>query len=79
MNEELQNLEWGIPIDRFDKDWKNWNMELEMNVLNRICQTYVHFNGLHMPVTQEFKKKNRYLEVLPYSHTLVGVPNSEGD
>ena len=54
-------------------------MELEMNVLNRICQTYVHFNGLHMPVTQEFKKKNRYLEVLPYSHTLVGVPNSEGE
>lgn len=77
-NDDIASLEKGILIEDFEKEKDERILDMEFRILNRICHTMVHFQGLHREHNQEFKAQNRYNDVLPYKHNLVELKDSEG-
>lgn len=77
-NDDIASLERGILVDEFDKEKDERAMDMEFRILNRICHTMVHFQGLHREHNQDFKAQNRYNDVLPYKHNLVEVKDESG-
>ena len=54
LNEDLRELEKGIPSDEFKTLWPQRVPDTEYKILNRICSTMVHFNSLHRPLEPNF-------------------------
>mmetsp|Transcript_24992 Transcript_24992/g.27676 ORF Transcript_24992/g.27676 Transcript_24992/m.27676 type:complete len:336 (+) Transcript_24992:255-1262(+) len=78
-NDEICSLEKGMLIEDFEKEKDDRILDMEFRILNRICHTMVHFQGLNREHNQEFKAQNRYNDVLPYKHNLVTVKGFNGD
>ena len=84
-NDDMASLENGIlldgdePMANFEKEKEERAMDMEFRILNRICHTMVHFQGLYREHSQDFKAQNRYNDVLPYKHNLVEVKDSDGN
>ena len=63
-NEDLKNLERGIPIEDF-KDIRTKRMiDMEFRVLQRMTQHKDHVKNIYISTQMEFKRQNRYNEVL---------------
>ncbi|CAI2370207.1 unnamed protein product [Moneuplotes crassus] len=78
-NADIASLEKAILAEDFDKEREERLLDMEFRILNRVCHTMVHFQGLHREHNQEFKAQNRYNEVLPYKHNLVEVRDKDGN
>jgi len=77
-NDDIASLEKGILVEDFEKEKEERIFDMEFRILNRICHTMVHFQGLHREHNQDFKAQNRYNDVLPYKHNLVEVKDENG-
>jgi protein tyrosine phosphatase len=77
-NDDIASLERGICLEDFQKEKDERILDMEFRILNRICHTMVHFQGLYREHNQEFKAQNRYNDVLPYKHNLVEVKDNLG-
>jgi hypothetical protein len=64
-NEDLKFLERGIPIEEFSHVKSKRKFEMEFRILSRMTQHKGHVKNLYNSPKMEFKKQNRYLEVLP--------------
>ena len=71
MCEDIANLEWGISVSNFLEESKLRNIDMEFWILLRICNTSDHFRQLFRSEEVNFRARNRYFDILPYSHSLV--------
>jgi len=78
-NDDIASLEKAILLEDIEKEKEERAMDMEFRILNRICHTMVHFQGLHREHNQDFKAQNRYNDVLPYKHNLVEVKDESGN
>ncbi len=67
-NEDLKFLERGIAIEEFTDMKEHRKMEMEFRVLQRMTQHKGHVKNLYNSPQMEFKKQNRYNEVLPCNY-----------
>lgn len=69
--EELKELERGIPLSRFEDEVNQRDPEMEFRLLTRLNCHKIHFQSLFKSQNIDFKRKNRYNEVLPFEHSMV--------
>lgn len=74
-NDDLKDLEKGIPLSHFAEEFKRREtekeLEMEFRVLSRINCHKSHYLNLYKSPNLDFKSKNRYNEVLPFKHSRV--------
>ena len=46
---------------------------MEYRILKRINMHKLHYNNLFRSTSSEFKKKNKYYEILPFEHNMVRI------
>jgi receptor-type tyrosine-protein phosphatase gamma len=73
--EELKELERGIPLSAFASHYPLRDPEMEFRLLTRLNCHKLHYHNLFKSQNQDFKRKNRYNEVLPFQHSMVKLRN----
>jgi len=71
---DLQILEKGIDVENFHNKLRDRKFDMEFRILCRMTQSQFHFDNLEKHFDIEFKKLNRYKEVLPFKHNLIKLP-----
>jgi len=69
--EELKELEKGINLDNFEEECALRDAEMEFRILTRLNCHKIHYQNLFKSQNIDFKRKNRYNEVLPFEHSMV--------
>ena len=64
-NDDLKFLERGIALEEFSDMREKRKYEMEFRILQRMTQHKGHVKNLYNSPKMEFKKQNRYNEVLP--------------
>ena len=75
---DLRKLEEGIPLDKFCEAKRN--IDLEFQVIQKMTQHRDHVQNLFVSSDAQFRKLNRYRDILPYHHNRVilkDVPTEE--
>ena len=74
-NDDLKDLERGVPLSKFEEEYKRREsekeLEMEFRVLSRLNCHKSHYLNLYKSPNLDFKSKNRYNEVLPFNHSRV--------
>jgi receptor-type tyrosine-protein phosphatase gamma len=72
--EDLKSLEKAIPLSKFEEESLNErDPEMEFRILSRINCHKIHYKNLFKSQNIDFKRKNRYNEVLPFTHSMVKI------
>ena len=81
--EELKILERGIPIVslegsnlRFNEEVEARDVEMEYRILTRINCHKLHYTNLFKSQNIDFKRKNRYNDILPFMHSMVKLSDN---
>ena len=67
-NDDLKFLERGIALEEFSDMREKRKYEMEFRILQRMTQHKGHVKNLYNSPKMEFKKQNRYNEVLPCNY-----------
>lgn len=68
---DLKDIEKGIPLKSYEAEVQQRDMEMEYRVLIRMNCHKMHYQSLFKSQNLDFKQKNRYNEVLPFTHSMV--------
>lgn len=75
--EDLKDLEKGIPLVSFEQEVAgSRDPEMEFRLLIRINCHKIHYQNLQKSQNADFKRKNRYNEVLPFIHSMVKLQDA---
>lgn len=72
-NDDLKFLERGIPLEDFNDLKEKRKYDMEFRILQRMTQHKGHVKNLYNSPKMEFKKQNRYNEVLPCNPNLLNI------
>ncbi len=73
--QDLKDLEKGIALAKFDQESQSSERdpEMEFRLLSRMNCHKLHYQNLYKSQNIDFKRKNRYNEVLPFTHSMVKI------
>ena len=69
--EELKEIEKGISLSNYEQESQERDPEMEFRILTRMNCHKIHYQNLFKSQNLDFKRKNRYNEVLPFTHSMV--------
>ncbi|CDW76622.1 protein tyrosine phosphatase [Stylonychia lemnae] len=75
--EELKELEKAIPLQNYEEESQDRDPEMEFRLLTRMNCHKIHYQNLFKSQNLDFKRKNRYNEVLPFSHSMVKLKEAK--
>ena len=75
--EELKEVEKGIALSNFLQESQERDPEMEFRILTRLNCHKLHYQSLFKSQNIDFKRKNRYNEVLPFEHSMVRLKETK--
>lgn len=77
--EDLKDLEKGISLSRFEEELGERDPEMEHRLLTRMNCHKIHYQNLFKSQNIDFKRKNKYNEILPFQHSMVKLKEKDNE
>jgi len=78
-NEEMKELEKGIPLSNFCEEAQKKDMEMEYRLLTRLNCHKQQYTQLCKSRVVQFSSRNRYSEILPFMFNQVKLKETENN
>lgn len=73
----MKELEKGMSLSNLESEIDSRDLDMEYRFLTRLNCHKIHYQNLYKSQQSDFKKLNRYPEVLPFEHSRVKLTTKE--